>query len=99
MAEDGMAQLIWVASGRTDGRVVLWERHPAHPNGEAFVADQAPHQVAETAEVLTRLGTGQLVRVEAPDGESLPGAIVEAEAPAEALAEAPTKRPAAGKRK
>lgn len=56
------AQLIWVQSGRGDGRVALYEQHPDHPGGEAFVA-QTPVQVARTPAVERKLAAGDLAEV------------------------------------
>ena len=60
---------IWVqATGNfTDGgRVVLWERDEAHPNGEIFIGSDKPVQVGETAAVAERVRTGALKKVEVP---------------------------------
>jgi hypothetical protein len=62
-----MAKYIKVRSGRTDDRVVLFEKDPRHPNGEAFVAGKGVKEVAETPLVLAQLSKGQLVR--AGEGE------------------------------
>ena len=62
-------EYIWVqASGNFSdgGRVVLWERDEAHPNGEIFIGSDKPVQVGETAAVAERLRTGALKKVEAP---------------------------------
>lgn len=45
------------------GRVALWETHPAHPNGEVFIADQEPVEVGATEQVHKRLADGWLVEV------------------------------------
>lgn len=47
---------IWVKSNlkpRENGSfpVVLWERNPAHPNGEIFIADDKPHEAAQTQRI------------------------------------------------
>jgi hypothetical protein len=77
---------IWVLSNRQDDRVVLWERDPAHPGGEAFVASGAPAKVAKTGEVARLLREGFLVEVPEPkDGPKKPH-IVEAVNPAPAPA-------------
>jgi hypothetical protein len=68
---------IWVSphpSLRAENRVALYERHPAHPDGEIAIdgADAGPHEVAETPGVLDALaqpGPGlmpRLVRVDPP---------------------------------
>jgi hypothetical protein len=59
------------------GKVALWERYPAHPDGEVWVAADAgelrgmkprsepePVEVAETAAVLAALAEGRLIRAE-----------------------------------
>lgn len=61
-----MAELIWVKSNLSDGRVALWERAEAHPTGEAFVA-QTPVQVALTPAVERGLADGRLVECDAPE--------------------------------
>ena len=67
---------IWVLSNRADDRVVLWERDPAHPGGEAFVASSTPAQVAKTGEVARLLREGYLVEVPEPkDGPKKPIAV------------------------
>ena len=59
-------QLITVRAARADGRVALWERHAAHPGGEAFIADgSGTAQVARTPAVLHALATGALMAVTA----------------------------------
>lgn len=62
---------IVVKGAGKDRRVVLWERHPDHPekkyetdeNGEAFVSnDDISREVAETATVKRLLAEGVLVK-------------------------------------
>ena len=48
------------------GRVVLWERDAAHPNGEIFIGDTNPQQVGMTDAVAERIRTGALQVVDAP---------------------------------
>lgn len=43
------------------GRIALWQKHPDHPSGEAFVAGDIVAQVANTEEVQTRIANGFLV--------------------------------------
>lgn len=64
-----MTKLIWVQPGKSDGRVALFESHPDHPGGEAFVAGP-PVQVALTAMVDRKLAFGELIEVDAPKPES-----------------------------
>lgn len=52
-----------VRSNLPDNRVALWERHPAHPGGEVFIAGEGEHDVAATPAVQTRLKSGVLVEV------------------------------------
>lgn len=47
------------------GRVALWERHPAHPGGEVWLAGAGVYDVAATPAVAARLRNGTLVQVEA----------------------------------
>lgn len=67
---------IWVMSNRQDDRVVLFERDPAHPGGEAFVGGEGPDQVARTTRVVTLLRDGLLVEVPEPvEGRKRPVAV------------------------
>lgn len=47
-----------------DSVVALWERHPAHPGGEIFLAGSGEFEVAMTPAVEARLRNGRLVLVE-----------------------------------
>jgi hypothetical protein len=70
---DEQAQHIWVMSNRVDDRVVLFERDPAHPGGEAFVGGDGVAQVGKTTQITTLLREGLLVEVpEPPDGPKKP---------------------------
>ncbi len=62
--------MLTVRSTRTDNRVALFERHPSHPNGEAFVASQAPVNVGDTPLVRLRIAQGQLALVETKPAKS-----------------------------
>ncbi len=60
------SQLVRVVSGlkaEADGsnRVALWERHPAHPSGEVFVAGDIPVTVAKTKAVISKIEKGELI--------------------------------------
>lgn len=60
-------KLIWVIGnpeGKTaKGRVILWERHPDHPNGEVVVShDGRAYEVAETKDIKELLGQEILLR-------------------------------------
>lgn len=46
--------------GVEPNRVCLWQRDPAHPGSEAYVADGMVVQVADTPEVLERINNGLL---------------------------------------
>lgn len=46
------------------GVVALWERHPAHPGGEVFLAGGGVFDVALTPAVEARLRDGRLVAAE-----------------------------------
>lgn len=70
--------LIWVKAGDPT-RVGVTERHPAHPDGEVWVAGEKPGQVAETPLVLQFLNTGQLVRTGGPQATPEPPSIAPAE--------------------
>lgn len=60
-----MAELMTVVAGLADGRVALWERDPAHPGGEVFIAGNGGPavRVARTPAVLAALAAGRLVAV------------------------------------
>lgn len=70
-----------VVSGRDDDTVVLFERDPAHPDGEAFVGARfngkgqlVPVAVGRTATVVAGLHNGSLIEVGAdgnPVGEDI----------------------------
>lgn len=55
---------IMVRSNLQDGRVAYWERHPAHPQGEIFIATATPQMVAMTTGVEERIRSGILSVVE-----------------------------------
>lgn len=72
MPEEKSATL-WVMSNRLDDRVVLFERDPAHPSGEAFVAGSTPAFVGRTGDVERLLREGQMIEVPEPaDGRKKP---------------------------
>lgn len=52
--------------------VALWERHPAHPGGEVWLAGAGSFDVAATPAVLARLRDGRLVAVESIREEEPP---------------------------
>lgn len=65
--------VLWVTSNRQDDRVVLFERDPRHPGGEAFVGGPTPDKVYRTGEVERLLHTGEIVEIpEPPDGPKKP---------------------------
>jgi hypothetical protein len=60
-------KLVWVIGneeGKTDkGKVILWERHPDHPNGEIVVVnDGRSYEVAETKAIKELIGQEVLLR-------------------------------------
>lgn len=59
--------LLTVQSALEEGQVALWEKHPAHPGGEVFIADGGQHQAAATQQVLAAIARNVLVIV--PDVE------------------------------
>lgn len=64
---------IWVISNRQDDRVVLSEKHPDHPGGEAFVGGSAPDYVFRTPEIERCLRDGLMVEIpEPPEGRKKP---------------------------
>jgi hypothetical protein len=72
-ADENDANILWVISNRQDDRVVLFERDPRHPGGEAFVGGGAPDKVYRTAEVERLLHTGEIIEIpEPPDGPKKP---------------------------
>lgn len=60
-----MTDCILVKSGRTDNKVVLWEKDERHPGGEVWVDGTManPVEVYPTDVVRGRLADGQLVEV------------------------------------
>src|SRR5262245_48752610 len=52
---------VWVVSNRVDDEVVLWERDPRHPGGEAFIGGEAPDYVYKTPAVEAVLYAGTAV--------------------------------------
>lgn len=68
-----MTELVTVKGATYDSRIGLWEKHPDHPGGEAYVADGMIAQVALTPEVQTRLGSGLLVLTDEKPTEPFEG--------------------------
>jgi len=59
-------ELVTVKATKEDGRVALYETHPDHPGGEAFVpADGKSYRVARTPTVEQKIRDGELVEVSA----------------------------------
>ena len=59
-----MPTLITVMAASVNSKVVLWEVHPDHPTGEAFVSgDGRSVQVALTPAIQQKLDAGALIRV------------------------------------
>ena len=46
-----------------EGRVGLWDRNPAHPNGEVFVAGEGEFEVGDTSEVRLAIAQKRIVEV------------------------------------
>lgn len=64
-----MADVIEVKAVTEDRKVVLWEKHPSHPNGEVWISGNGRAvKVARTAEVDKRIRSGVLVQV--PDAQT-----------------------------
>lgn len=55
-----------------DHQVLLFEKDPAHPNGEAFIAGPRPVLVGDTAEVSRLLKDGSIEETEAPKQSATP---------------------------
>lgn len=56
------SKTIQVRGAGKDRKIVLWEKDPAHPNGEVVVSnDGKAHEVGETAQVKRLIGDGRLV--------------------------------------
>jgi hypothetical protein len=60
------SNVFWGVSGRTDDRVVLFERDPMHPGGEAFIAGPTPDFIYKTGQVNQLLMQGLIVEVPEP---------------------------------
>lgn len=80
-----MIDIIKVKATNTDGRVALWNRDAAHPNGEVFISgDGAVVEVANTAAVRAAIKAGALVEVQpeaakAPEVKPEPVMVVQQE--------------------
>lgn len=68
-----MTELITVKGTTYNSRVALWQKHPDHPGGEAYVTDGMVAKVALTPEVQTRLGSGLLVLTDEEPTEPFEG--------------------------
>jgi hypothetical protein len=53
-------------------QVLLFERDPAHPSGEAFIAGPLPVEVGDTTAVVTLLKDGAIEETEAPADAAAP---------------------------
>lgn len=60
------SNVFWAVSGRTDDRVVLFERDPLHPGGEAFIAGPTPDFVYRTGLVNQLVMNGLIVETPEP---------------------------------
>lgn len=73
-----MAEVLRVQAAVDDGRVLIWESHPDHPGGEAFVTgDGRVVEVVRTTRVNALIEQGRLLVIEdmppASDPEPLDG--------------------------
>jgi hypothetical protein len=63
MPEEKKLPMISVRGAGNDRKVALWERHPQHPEGEAFVVNEdVSREVAETPTVKRLIAEGVLVK-------------------------------------
>lgn len=64
--------IITVQPTRNDKRLVLWERHDDHPDGEIWIVgvEDRTYKVAETPGVLKALAAGDLEKVTRKRGGS-----------------------------
>lgn len=71
-----MTNLVKVAPAKNDNRVVVWEVHPDHPNGEVFIVGNGkPYEVAHTPRIAGLLGRGVLLTLQSNDSaDDAPGA-------------------------
>jgi len=75
MADDKLP-LVTVRGAGDDHKVVLWEKHEAHPEGEAFVVNEDKGvEVATTAEVKRLLADGTLIKGGAAKEETPPETV------------------------
>lgn len=57
--------------GADGAKMILWEKDPAHPNGEIFITDDGKsYTVGETAAIKRLLHEGRLARGDASDVKS-----------------------------
>jgi len=97
MADD-KPELIWVKSGRDDDQVAAWEKDPAHPGGEVFVARAGekndPVRVARTPFIEDKLRSKDLVETtKSGSVRRVAADEEEEEAPAETAPAAATAEP------
>ncbi len=45
-------EVVWVLPTTTTGACALWEKNPAHPGGETFIAGEYPQRAALTPKVV-----------------------------------------------
>lgn len=72
MADKKKLKIVAVKGTGTDRKVVLWERHPDHPEeGEAFVCnDEIVREVAETPAVKRLIAEGLLKEASLSENET-----------------------------
>jgi len=61
------SKIIIVRSALDGAQVALWEKHPSHPEGAAFVAGATPVRVAKTPAVVEKLNVGAIIEVSAAE--------------------------------
>jgi hypothetical protein len=75
-------QTAFVRSKLKEQRVAAWEKHPAHPGGEIYVAGPVPVMVAMTTFVHKRIAEGYIEVVE--KGQPAPKGSKDEQSPAPA---------------
>jgi hypothetical protein len=64
------SELVYVTTARSDNACVLFERHPAHPEGELFIGGQGlVRQAALTVQVVDKINQKELRVLTAEEAE------------------------------